>query len=74
MKVPRIKVDSKLYGGLYKEDHGYIFNFPGTGPDTKMNRFTWYRKNNGWIVTGDQFDKKLKNLEDLSITVSFMHR
>ena len=47
-----------MCGGLYKEYYGSIVTWSGMDPDTKMNYFTWYRKDNEWVVTGEQYNKK----------------
>ena len=52
IKGPIVKVDDLLCGGLYKEDHGYIFTWSVTYPDTKMNCFNWYKEDNDWIIPG----------------------
>ena len=71
---PQFKLDGLLCGGLYKEGDGWIFIFLGTDPDSKKNCFTWYRKDNDWVVTGIQYNNKFKTGKDLSITVSSMNR
>ena len=37
IKVPRVKVDGPLCGGLYKEDPGSIVPWSGIDPYAKMN-------------------------------------
>ena len=55
----------KLYGtpcvGLYKEDYGSIATKSVMDPDSKMNCFTLSRKDNCWVVPGDEYNNELKN-------------
>ena len=44
IKEPRVKVDGRQCGGLYKEDNGSIIPWSGTDPDSKMNSFTWSKE------------------------------
>ena len=53
-------IDSPLCGGLYKKEKD-IVPWSGTDPYAKMNRFTWYKENNDWIVPEDQYDEEFKN-------------
>ena len=46
---------------LYKEEDGSIVPWSGTDPDDKMNLFTWYKEDNGWIFPGDQYNEESKN-------------
>ena len=56
-----VKLDGPLCGGLYRKDYGYIVSWYGTDPDPNMSCFTWSRKDNEWVVLGDQYNKKFKN-------------
>ena len=46
IKVPRVKVNGPLCGGLYNEDNVSIIPWSGTDPDAKMNSFTWSTEEN----------------------------
>ena len=61
IKGPRVKVDGPLCGGLYKEDHGSIFNQSGTEPYSKVNSFTWSTDENYWIVLGYMYNEGFNN-------------
>ena len=61
IKGPRVKVDGPLCGGLYKEDHGSIFTWSGTDPDSKMKSFTWSTNENDCIILGDQYNEESNN-------------
>ena len=50
-------IDSPLCGGLYKEEDDSLVPCSGTDPYANMNRFTWYKDKNDWIVTGDQYNE-----------------
>ena len=54
-------IDLSLCGGLYKEEDESLVLWSGTNPDAKMNCFTWSKKDNYWIVPGDQYNKEFKN-------------
>ena len=49
-------IDSRLCGGLYKEEENSLVTWSGTDSDAKMNCFTWSKENNDWIVTEDQYN------------------
>ena len=57
----RDNIDSPLCGWLYKEEDYSLVSWSGTDPDSKMNEFTWSKKNNDWIVPGDQYNEEFKN-------------
>ena len=61
VEVKRFKLDIPLCGVLYEEYYGSIVTWTGTYPDDNMNGFTWSRKDNDWVVPGDQYNKKFKN-------------
>ena len=61
IKIPIVKVDGPLRGGLYKEYHGYIFSWSGTDPYANLNSFNRSKEENDWIVLGDQYNIYFKN-------------
>ena len=61
IKVPRVKVDGPLCGGLYKEYHGSIVPWSGTYPDSKLNYFTWSKEDNYWIFLRYRYNEEFKN-------------
>ena len=52
MEGPRVKLYGPICGVLYKEDYRSIVTCSVMDPDTKINCFTWSRKDNDWIVPG----------------------
>ena len=61
IKVPRVKVDGPLCGGLYKEDHGYIITWSVTYPYFNINSFTWSTEEIDWIVLEDHYNEDFNN-------------
>ena len=74
IKGPRVKVDGPLCYGLYNKYHGWIVTWSGTDPYTNLNCFTWYKEDNDWIVLGDQYNEKCKNLQGPIHNVQFCPR
>ena len=62
-----------LYGGLYKKEENYLVPWSETDPYAKMNCFTRSKKDNYWIVLGDQYNESSKTEKDLSIRVNSAH-
>ena len=58
---PGDKVYDPLYIRSYKEENGSIVTWSATYPHSKINCFTWYRKDNDWIFPWDQYNKEFKN-------------
>ena len=69
-----VKLEGTLCDVLYKHDDVSIVIWSGMDPDSKINCFTCSGKDNDLVVPGDQYNKKSKNGEEPSITVSYMHR
>ena len=67
-------IDSSLCVGLYMEEDNSLVTWSGTDPDTNLNCFTWYKEDNDWIVLGDQYNEKCKNLQGPIHNVQFCPR
>ena len=54
-------IDSPLCRRLYKGEDDSLVTWSGTDPYAKMNRFTWSKYDNDFIVPGDQYNEEFKN-------------
>ena len=57
---PRDEVYGPLCVGLYKEDDGSILTWSVMDLDENIIFFNWSRKDNNWVVTGDQYNNEFK--------------
>ena len=61
IKGTRVKVDSLMGGGLYKEYNGCIVTWSVTEPYANLNCFTWSKDEDDWIILGYQYNEEFKN-------------
>ena len=54
-------IDSPLCGRLYKEEDASLLPCSGTDPDANMNRLTWSKENNDWIVPENKYNEEFNN-------------